>query len=217
MLNSREIVLDIMREFGRQAAENLQIKAAAMTGTELYASESYIPDFMAAKAAKNMLERKAGFVCRSSAGRVVRLIQPYDSTAFSGEPEELPAQWAFAWSTDPFKARPFVAISTSPYMTGDCAVENETVFRSKQDNNVWAPSEYAEGWEELGPVGGPFELEEETPEESPEYQEWNQPTGSHDAYNAGDVVLYKGVLYRSKTNGNVWAPDVFLDNWEVIG
>ena len=32
-----------------------------------------------------------GFVCKSSAGRVVRLLQPYDSNIYTGEPEELPA------------------------------------------------------------------------------------------------------------------------------
>ena len=69
------------------------------------AAEEYIPDFQAARTAKNMLERKAGqkdgFVCWSSAGRVVRLLQVYDSEIYPQEPEELPAQWGFVWSTDP--------------------------------------------------------------------------------------------------------------------
>ena len=98
-----------------------------------------------------MLERKAGmtdgFVCRSSAGRVVRLIQNYDSSIYTQEPEDLPAQWGFVWSTDPEKALPFIAISTSPYMTGDCCTENDIVYRSTIDNNVWAPSAYPQGWE----------------------------------------------------------------------
>lgn len=132
-------------------AESLQTDAANMTGTELYAAEDYIPDFAAAVAKKNMLERKAGmtdgFVCRSSAGRVVRLIQNYDSSIYTQEPEDLPAQWGFVWSTDPEKALPFIAISTSPYMTGDCCTENDIVYRSTIDNNVWAPSAYPQGWE----------------------------------------------------------------------
>lgn len=41
---------------------------------ELNATDSDIPSFKAAVANKNMLERKAGFVCQSSAGRVVRLL-----------------------------------------------------------------------------------------------------------------------------------------------
>ena len=150
MLTDREFVLDAMRKSGKAVAESLQTDAANMTGTELYAAEDYIPDFAAAVAKKNMLERKAGmtdgFVCRSSAGRVVRLIQNYDSSIYTQEPEDLPAQWGFVWSTDPEKALPFVAISTSPYMTGDCCTENDIVYRSTIDNNVWEPGVY--GWEE---------------------------------------------------------------------
>ena len=103
---------------GRANALALQEKAPDMTGTELNAADSDIPGFKAAVANKNMLERKAGFVCQSSAGRVVRLVQPYDSTIYTQEPEELPAQWGFAWSTDPAKALPFVAMATSPYNKG---------------------------------------------------------------------------------------------------
>lgn len=150
-MTDREFVLDAMRKSGKAVAESLQTDAANMTGTELYAAEDYIPDFAAAVAKKNMLERKAGmtdgFVCRSSAGRVVRLIQNYDSSIYTQEPEDLPAQWGFVWSTDPEKALPFVAISTSPYMTGDCCTENDIVYRSTIDNNVWAPSAYPQGWE----------------------------------------------------------------------
>lgn len=150
-MTDREFVLDAMRKSGKAVAESLQTEAESMTGTELYAEEDYIPDFAAAMAKKNMLERKAGmtdgFVCRSSAGRVVRLIQNYDSSIYTQEPEDLPAQWGFVWSTDPEKALPFVAISTSPYMTGDCCTENGTAYRSKIDNNVWAPSAYPQGWE----------------------------------------------------------------------
>ena len=140
-----------MRKSGKAVAESLQTEAESMTGTELYAEGDYIPDFAAAVEKKNMLERKAGmtdgFVCRSSAGRVVRLIQNYDSSIYTQEPEDLPAQWGFVWSTDPEKALPFIAISTSPYMTGDCCTENDIVYRSTIDNNVWAPSAYPQGWE----------------------------------------------------------------------
>lgn len=155
-MTSKEYVLDTLRRAGRSAAENIQAQASGMTGTELYAAEDYIPDFQAAKAQKNMLERPAGqengFVCRSTAGRVVRLIQAYDSNIYPQEPEELPAQWRFVWSTDPSKALPFVALSTSPYATGDCCTESVHVWRSKIDNNVWAPGGYPQGWEDLGEV-----------------------------------------------------------------
>ena len=151
-MNDKEFVLDTMRDAGLSRAQTLQAQAPDMTGTELYASEDYIPDFQAAVAAKNMLERKAGFVCRSTAGRVVRLLQPYDSTIYTQEPEELPAQWGFVWSTDPAKALPFIALATSPYNTGDCCTYEGHVWRSGQDGNVWAPGSVGVDWEDLGEV-----------------------------------------------------------------
>ena len=149
MSTDKEFVLQTMRDTGLARAQTLQAQAPEMTGTELYAAEDFIPDFQAACALKNMLEREAGFVCRSTAGRVVKLIQPYDSTIYTQEPEELPAQWGFQWSTDPAKALPFVAMSTSPYMTGDCCTEGGKTYRSTMDNNVWAPSGYPQGWTEV--------------------------------------------------------------------
>ena len=106
--------LAAVRDSARNAALYLQTRAGDMTGTELYASAEYIPAFAAVVAAGNMLARPAGFICRSSAGRVVRLIQPYDSNIYPGEPETLPAQWGFKWSTDPAKALQFIALATSP-------------------------------------------------------------------------------------------------------
>ncbi len=145
-MNSKDFVIDAMRRQGRAVALVVQEKAADMDGTALNAESDYIPSFEASKAVCNMLNRPIGFVCKSSAGRVVRLVQPYNSDVFTAEPEELPAQWGFVWSKDPAKALPFIALSTSPYNDGDCCTEDGKVFRSKIDNNVWAPSEYPSVW-----------------------------------------------------------------------
>lgn len=144
--------LEIIRQRGQVAALTLQSIAPDMTGTEIYAKEGDLPDFDAAKKVKNMLERSADFVCRSAAGRAVKLLQPYDSTVFTAQPEELPAQWGFYWSTDPKKALPFIALSTSPYNTGDCCTDAGHVWRSGQDNNVWAPGTTGVKWEDLGTI-----------------------------------------------------------------
>lgn len=224
--SDKEIVLQAMREYGLRKAQELQTASASMDGTQLYAQEDWIPDFQAAKAEMNMLERHAGmtdgFVCKSSAGRAVRLLQNYDSDIYTEEPEDLPAQWGFVWSTDPFKALPFVAISTSPYNTGDCASADGMVYRSKADNNVWSPSEYPENWELAGPVGGPFDQDQDedqtgdSGEGTETIDEWKEPSGAHDAYNQGDRVIYNGVVYESKINGNVWNPEQYPDFWEVV-
>lgn len=144
---TREEELHLIKQSGYLDAKEVQRKSPNMTGTELNAVDDRIPRFSAAVTKMNMLARPVGFVCKSTAGRVVKLLQPYDSTIYTQEPEELPAQWGFVWSQDPAKALPFVAISTSPYMTGDCCTENGGVYRSTMDNNVWAPSAYPAVWE----------------------------------------------------------------------
>lgn len=44
---------------------------------------------------------------------------------------------------------------------------------------------------------------------------WSKPTGSHDAYNTGDVVDYNGTLYKSLIDGNIWSPEEYPSGWEV--
>lgn len=155
-MTDREYVLQTMRRHGLDAAKELQVASVDMTGTELYQKDDYIPDFLQAIAVKNMLERKAGktdgFLCKSSAGHIVRLIQNYDSSIYTQEPEELSAQWGWYWSTDPKRALPFVSSSTSPYNTGDCCTYEGHVWRSGQDNNTWAPGTINIDWEDLGTI-----------------------------------------------------------------
>lgn len=148
-MNNEQFVLETMKRSGKLLAQSVQTRSSEMTGTELNAEVMYIPDFLAACKKMNMLNRPVGFVCKSSAGRVVKLLQVYDSTIFTQEPEDLPAQWGFVWSDDPAHALPFVAISTSPYMKGNCCTEDEQTFRSLIDNNVHAPSAYPQGWESV--------------------------------------------------------------------
>ena len=47
------------------------------------------------------------------------------------------------------------------------------------------------------------------------YPVWSQPTGAHDAYNAGDVVNYNGILYESLINGNTYSPDAYPAGWHI--
>ena len=47
------------------------------------------------------------------------------------------------------------------------------------------------------------------------YPIWSQPSGTHDAYDAGDIVNYNGTLYISLIDGNSWSPDAYPDGWEV--
>ena len=83
-MTNREFVLETFAGFGARTARELQAAADLMSGTELYEQERFIPDFAAAIEHKNMLERDRGFVCRSSAGRIVRE-SPVRSTSRTSE------------------------------------------------------------------------------------------------------------------------------------
>lgn len=144
---------EIMYEAGRMRALDLQERSSNLTGTQLNAEDEKIPDFREAVRKKNMLERTAGqedgFVCKSTAGRVVRLIQNYDSDIHTGEPEELKAQFRFVWSQDPSKAKPFIESSTSYYNKGDCCLNAAgQPRRSTIDVNTFDPDVSPQFWED---------------------------------------------------------------------
>ena len=157
MIQNKNFVLHTLSNIGLAQAIQLQDASSAMSGTEINEKSDFIPSFTSAVASKNMLERKAGiqdgFVCRSSAGRVVRLIQNYDSTIFTQEPEDLPAQFGFVWTHNPKHALPFIALSTSPYMMDDCCTQNGKIYRSIADNNVFPPDGAPTMWEEVAMDG----------------------------------------------------------------
>ena len=48
------------------------------------------------------------------------------------------------------------------------------------------------------------------------YPVWSQPAGAHDAYNAGDIVNYNGVLYESLMDGNTYSPEAYPAGWKQV-
>lgn len=220
------MVLNIYRNIGKTKAEALQNEQANMSGTEINAQDNFIPDFRIAIENSNMLNRKAGqddgFICRSSQGRIVRLIQNYDSDIYKEEPEELLSQWRFVWSQDPQKALPFMSFATSPYAKDDCCTYEGHVWKSGQDGNIWEPGSVGVLWTDLGTIEdimdnvatNPDEPSTEPPETTT-YPDYVKPSGSHDAYQTGDIVNYNGTLYKSKIDDNVWTPDEYPNAWEI--
>lgn len=102
------------------------------------------------------------------------------------------------------------------YNKGDVVNYNGTLYESLIDGNVWSPDAYPAGWKA---VSGGTVVPDPGPDPDPgttEYPDWVQPSGAHDAYNTGDIVRYNGVLYRSKIDGNVWAPDAYPAGWEEV-
>ena len=66
--------------------------------------------------------------------------------------------------------------------------------------NVWEPG--VSGWREVVEEGAA--------------PEWVQPTGAHDAYQAGDTVTFEGAEYTSLIDGNTWSPTAYPQGWEKI-
>lgn len=38
---------------------------------------------------------------------------------------------------------------------------------------------------------------------------WSQPTGAHDAYSLGYIVLHQNKIWESTVDGNTWKPSVY--------
>ena len=94
------------------------------------------------------------------------------------------------------------------YKTGDVVSFRGKKYVSLIDSNVYSPEEYPDGWKEV------VEDSAETPVEGP--QEWVAPTGSHDAYNTGDQVLFEGQTYESVIDGNTFSPTDYPDGWTLV-
>lgn len=147
-MESKEYVLDKMKEVGLRAAENLQAAAPDMDGTALIDREGDIPDFDPNK--HQYLNWTAGQAVRDD-GQVWKLLQPYDSSIYKDPPGEMRAQWGLMHTKDPAKAKPFVPAqgTSGMYMLNEYCTEGGKVYRSKADNNVWTPGEYPDYWEEV--------------------------------------------------------------------
>lgn len=137
----------VMYEEGRRQALVLQESAQSMTGTEIIDHEVNVPAF---NPQKDYSTWPAGSPV-SDEGQVWTLIQPHNAAHYAGRPSSLRSLWGLAHTTNPAKAKPFVAPygTSGLYMVGECCTENGSAYRSKQDNNYYAPSEYPQWWEEV--------------------------------------------------------------------
>ena len=143
-MESKTFVLEKMKAIGLQAATALQEKAPDLTGTQIIDRETDIPKF---DPAAQYLNWKTGSVVRDD-DQVWQLLQPYDSTIYTDKPKVLRAQWGLCHTKNPKKAKAYVeALGTSGmYMKDECCVQNDIVYISTIDNNVWPPDQYLAGW-----------------------------------------------------------------------
>ena len=150
--------LDIIRRSGRADALDLRERAPSLTGTEVIAEESKVPAFDPAKDYTNW---PVGAPVADE-DQVWILLIPHNAANYSGRPSTLRALWGLAHTTDPAKAKPWVASygTSGLYALNECCTYPYTdgtphVFRNLYDGNEYPPltqgAEYR--WEDLGEVG----------------------------------------------------------------
>lgn len=89
--------------------------------------------------------------------------------------------------------------------------DNSYVENTKQIESLWKELDSIKLRLELLETDGVTE-----PEPTPEYPEYKQPTGAHDAYNVGDKITFEGKKYECLINGCVWNPHDYPQGWKLV-
>ena len=147
-MDSKTLILDVLRDLGAREATELRQSAAEMDGTTIIAYERAVPawdkqqDYTAWPAGASVADE----------GQVWLLIQPHRAADYEGRPSTLRALWGLAHTTDPARAKAWVEpLGTSGmYMQGECyRAADGTVYRCLQDNCVWDAAGLPSAWEEV--------------------------------------------------------------------
>lgn len=99
--------------------------------------------------------------------------------------------------------------------------EAEQTTRTAVDDAVQAYADsqgltVLQAWRALAPEGVEVPNDPE-PEPLPDAPEFVAPSGAHDAYSIGDLVTFKGRVYRSRISGNTWSPAAYPQGGEELG
>ena len=98
--------------------------------------------------------------------------------------------------------------------------EAEETARAAVDDAVAAYAEaqgltVLQAWRALAPEGVEVPDDPE-PEPIPDAPAYVQPTGAHDAYQAGDRVTFQGRVYEAVINAVVWSPLAYPQAWKEV-
>lgn len=146
MMDSKTLVLELMRDIGRREAAALRETASTLTETEIIAQERAVPPW---NAQQDYTSWPKGAPVTDE-GQVWTLITPHRAADYQGRPATLRALWGLAHTTDPARAKPWVDPEgqSGMYMKGECYLAADgTVRRCLQDNCVWDADAMPSYWE----------------------------------------------------------------------
>lgn len=147
-MDSKTLILEVLRDFGRREATELRQGASEMDGTAIIAMERAVP-------AWDKQQDYTGWPVGSPVSdedQVWTLITPHRAADYEGRPSTLRALWGLTHTKDPARAKPWVdAYGTSGmYMVGECYLAKDgKVYRCLQDNCVWDADGLPSAWEEV--------------------------------------------------------------------
>ena len=144
--------LDIIRRSGKADALDLRERAPSLTGTEVIAEESKVPAFDPAKDYTNWPVSAPV----ADEDQVWILLIPHNAANYSGRPSTLRALWGLAHTTDPAKAKPWVASygTSGLYKLDEVCTYNGHIWRNLYNDNDYPPEtpNVEDRWEDLGEV-----------------------------------------------------------------
>lgn len=148
-MTAKERVLNRERMRGREAALALAERAHEMTGRELIEEEGSIPAWSESAV---YTSAHIGFPVRDN-GQVFTILQPHTPAHNPGaRPADLPAIYSIQHTTDPDKAKPYLAPhgTSGLYSEGEVCTYEGAIWRSLQGNNPYPPGT-RDFWEEVEP------------------------------------------------------------------
>ena len=147
-MDSKMLVLEVLRDLGQQQATELRQSAADMSGTEIIALERAVHAW---DKQQDYTGWPAGAPVTDE-GQVWLLLQPHNAANYEGRPATLRALWGLAHTTDPARAKAWVEPqgTSGMYMQGECyRADDGTVWRCLQDNCVYDAAALPAAWEEV--------------------------------------------------------------------
>lgn len=147
---------------------------------------------------------------RNANGQTWECFQEHDVAIYPDITPDGPA-WGTFWrplhGKSASTARPFVPVhgAHDTYKPGEYAIWTDGSLRECVRETAYGPDEDPTAWKSPG-------TETPTPNEpilAAEWPEWVQPSGAHDAYDAGDKVSHNGARWISDVSSNIWEPGVY--------